>query len=549
MAIPVLSIRNISTTPLELKLLERFESAEEKGGVNITKITRTFSGFMSNITSPTSPQLAQKAESFSHQDVSIPIASFETKTTDIQPKEKENLRLTFEINGERYRVDTPTPNQRSTVLKPLSHNPSYEFTAVYLPKFSFLTIFSSTKLNSWMSNLKDETPLAALSIPGTHNSPTYHTALPSVRCQAVSVKDQLNNGIRFLDIRVQPSDPNNPNEEGLILVHSAFPVSLTGNKYFRRDLVQHINKFLDDNPTETIIMSVKREGVGKATDQQLSKILHKHYATDLARWFTENRIPTLGEARGKIVMIRRFGLDDSLKGENNGTGFCIDAESWPDNCADGTCSSGEIRVQDFYEVAESVNIEKKIKLSTDQLERAAKAVAVLPGDMAAASAESAKQPLFVNFLSASNFWRANCWPDRIAAKVNPSVTEFLCRKHNESTSTDYPEGASIGDGSTGIVVCDWVGIDGDWDLVRCILAMNAKLELREKEPPKEEHVSKEEDAPEMNGVPVEKAAQEEKDAPEENDTLVEDDTPIEKVALEGNCAPGTDTLEEKNVPA
>ncbi|KAM3071183.1 hypothetical protein ACMFMG_008778 [Clarireedia jacksonii] len=521
MSIPPLSIRNISTTPLELKLLERFESAEEKGGVNITRITKTFSGFMSNITSPTSPQLAQKSESFRHQDVSIPIASFETKTTDVQPKEKENLRLTFEINGERYRVDTPTPNQRSTVLTPLSHNPSYEFTA-----FSFLTIFSSAKLHSWMSNLKDETPLAALSIPGTHNSPTYHTALPSVRCQAVSVKEQLKNGIRFLDIRVQPSDPNNPNEEGLILVHSAFPVSLTGSKYFRRDLVQHINKFLDDNPTETIIMSVKREGVGKATDQQLSKILHKHYATNPARWFTENRIPTLGEARGKIVLIRRFMLDDSLKGENNGTGFCIDAESWPDNCADGICSSGEIRIQDFYEVAESVNIDKKIRYTTDQLERAAKAVAVLPGDMAAASAESAKQPLFVNFLSASNFWRANCWPDKIAAKVNPSVTEFLCRKHNDSTSTEHPDGASIGDGSTGIVVCDWVGIDGDWDLVRCILAMNAKLELREKDPTEQKDVPKEEEAPEK------------KDASEGNDT------PVENVVSDEKCASETDAPEE-----
>lgn len=333
-----------------------------------------------------------------------------------------------------------------------------------------------------MSNLKDETPLAALSIPGTHNSPTHYAALPSVRCQAVSVKDQLNNGIRFLDIRVQPQDPNNLAAEGLILVHSAFPVSLTGNKYFRT-LVNHLNKFLDENPTETVIISLKREGVGRATDQQLSQILNHHYTQDSARWFTGNRIPALGEVRGKIVVIRRFGLHDSLKGENDGTGLYIDAESWPDNCADGVCTSGEIRVQDFYEVAESTNIEKKIAFSTDQLERAAKAVAVLPDSMGAASSESAKQPFFMNFLSASNFWRANCWPDRIAEKVNPVIVDFLCRRHNESTSSEHPDGASIGDGSTGIVVCDWVGVGGDWDLVRCILAMNAKLELREKDLP------------------------------------------------------------------
>lgn len=483
MALPSLTIRNLSTTPLELKLLERFESVGEKaGGVNITRITRSLSGFMSFHSTPTSPQLAEKAESFSHQDVSVAIDPFETKTTDIEPKGNQILRLTFETRGERYRIDTPTPSHRSTLLTPLSHNPTFEFTGVYLPKYSFLAIFSSAKLASWMSNLKDETPLAALSIPGTHNSPTHHAALPSVRCQAVSVKEQLNNGIRFLDIRVQPQDPNNPAAEGLILVHSAFPVSLTGHKYFR-DLVNHVTTFLEANPSETIIMSVKREGVGRSTDQQLSQILNHHYTQDSARWFTANRIPALGEVRGKIVVIRRFGLDDSLKGENDGTGLYIDAESWPDNCADGMCTSGEIRVQDFYEVAESTNIEKKIGYSTDQLERAAKAVAIIPEDMGAASTESAKLPFFMNFLSASNFWRANCWPDRVAEKVNPVIVDFLCRRHNESTSSDHPDDTSMGDGSTGIVVCDWVGVGGDWDLVRCILAMNAKLELREKDLP------------------------------------------------------------------
>ena len=437
---------------------------------------------MSNPISPTSPQLALHSESFTHQDVSIPINAFETKTTDIQPNPKEILRLTFEIEGQRYRVDTPTPSERSTVLTPLSPNPGFEFTAVHHPKTSHLALFSSAKLESWMSKLKNETPLSALSIPGTHNSPTHYTALPSVRCQSVSVKEQLNNGVRFLDIRVQPENPDNASKDGLILVHSAFPVSLTGSKYFR-GLIDHVFAFLDANPSETVIISLKREGVGKSTDQQLSKILHDHYATDPERWFTENRIPTLGETRRKIVIVRRFILDDTLKVENNGTGWCIDAESWPDNCADGMCSSGEIRVQDFYEVAESENIEKKIGFSTDHLVKAAQAVCPLPGDANAAVAEAAKLPFFINFLSASNFWRSNCWPDRIAVKVNPAIVDHLCRRHNDSSALWNPDSGddrkSIGDGSTGIVVCDWVGHNGDWDLVRCIVGMNAKLELRE----------------------------------------------------------------------
>jgi 1-phosphatidylinositol phosphodiesterase len=467
---PALTIRNLTSNLIELKLLERFETARASDGRNgFAKVTRTFSGLIGNITGPSSSQLAAKAESFKTEDVSVLIGAFETKPTEIPVNPEETLRLTFELEGQRYRVDTPTPSQRSTVLTPLSPAPRFEFTAIYLPGSSHLALYSSVKLDSWMSKLKNEIPLSALSIPGTHNSPTYHTALPSVRCQAVGVKDQLNNGVRFLDIRVQPENPDDPSKDRLILVHSAFPISLTGNKYFR-GLVDTLNSFLDANPSETIIISLKREGVGKATDQQLSNILHDHYATDANRWFIDNRIPTLGEARNKIVLIRRFALDDSLKGENGGKGWAIDAESWPDNCVDGTCSSGEIRVQDFYEVAESENIEKKIGYSTDQLARAAQAVCSLPQEVHGAAVQATQQPFFMNFLSASNFWRANCWPDRIAAKVNPSIIEHLCRKHNETDAK--------GDGSTGIVVCDWVGNNGDWELVRCIVAMNAKLEMR-----------------------------------------------------------------------
>ena len=37
------------------------------------------------------------------------------------------------------------------------------------------------------------------------------------------------------------------------------------------------------------------------------------------------------------------------------------------------------------------------------------------------------------------------------------------------------EGVKGGDCRTGIVVADWVGLDGDWDLARCVVGMNAKL--------------------------------------------------------------------------
>lgn len=416
--LPPLTIRNLTTTPMELKLVERFEEHHSLESGMVRNITRGVSSLMSGQKSPpkspTHAELASKSGSFTHQDVSIPIGPFEIKTTDIEPagrKHRKIIRLTFESEGHKYRIDTPTTSDRSTIMTPLSPNPPAEYTAVYLRGSSYLALYSSAALSSWMSQLRDECPLSLLSIPGTHNSPTHHVALPSVRCQAVSLQEQLNNGVRFLDIRVQPESPDSPSKDGLILVHSAFPISLTGNKHFRA-LINEVESFLKTNPSETIIISLKREGVGKATDQQLSKIFHDHYAENNGLFYTEPRIPLLSEARGKIVMIRRFSLDDSLRGEHEGRGFCIDAESWPDNCTDGTCSSGQIRVQDFYEVSEAANIDKKITYSTDQLERAAASTCPLPNpaqsDMKAFGLAH-QQPFFINFLSASNFFSPACW--------------------------------------------------------------------------------------------------------------------------------------------
>jgi 1-phosphatidylinositol phosphodiesterase len=287
-----------------------------------------------------------------------------------------------------------------------------------------------------------------------------------VRCQAVSPREQLKNGVRFFDIRVQPQYPDDPAKDELILVHSVFPISLTGNKYFR-DLMKEVNEFLEQNPSETLIISLKREGPGNATDEQLANILSRHYARPDSRWWVRPKIPTLGEARGKVVLVRRFNLPDELRGEHGGNGWGIDGAAWADNTPNATCPSGHLCIQDFYEVQETTNIEKKVQFVKEQIDRASKCrypFGELPGPV-----EAREFPFYINFLSASNFWKTNTWPEKIAAKVNPATVDYICRRENHED----------GDCSTGILVTDWVGLDGDWDLVRCVVGMNAKLRLRE----------------------------------------------------------------------
>ncbi|KAL8712332.1 MAG: hypothetical protein Q9220_003483 [cf. Caloplaca sp. 1 TL-2023] len=477
----LLTIRNLTSKPIEVKRYGHQANVPNLSQGGITNIGRNVTSIFRYATSPADPALAVASSSLVYEDIDLRLEPYKTLKTDIRPQNQgETLHLIFETEGEQHRLETPTSTANSTKLKPLCENPRFEYTAVHLLESSHIALFSSANLSSWMRSFQDDTPLSALSIPGTHNSPTCHRALPSVRCQATSPPEQLDNGVRFFDIRVQPEAPLDPTKDGLILVHAVFPISLTGNKYLR-DLLKEVYAFLDRNPTETVIVSIKREGTGNATDAQLSRILKDHYANDLSRWFTAPRVPYLGEVRGKIVLIRRFSLEEGLRQEWGGHGWGIDAENWADNTPNAMCPSGDVCVQDFYEVLETVNIEKKIQYSQEHLQRAAQCVCALPRHGDAVCAFPPKHPFYINFLTASNFWKVGCWPEKIAAKLNPAIVDFLCRKHNEAGEAQSGQIQVIGDGSTGIVVCDWVGHKGNWDLVRCIVGMNAKLEMREHE--------------------------------------------------------------------
>ncbi|KAF5023301.1 hypothetical protein F66182_4609 [Fusarium sp. NRRL 66182] len=468
-----LTIRNLTINPIELIEVERFEGERIKTGNVLSNVTSTISGFL-NATDFSSHQTHAKGDAISKDKVSVKVDPFKTKDSEIRAadKNKEVVRLTFKYEDHNYEVNIPSPSRKSSVMKNLDGG-KHDLTVVYTPNGAYLAIFSSAQLHRWMKELHDEWPLPLLSIPGTHNSPTCYTALPSVRCQAVDVAEQLQNGVRFLDIRVSCS----PDNDELALVHSVFPISLTGNKYFK-GMLEDIYKFLDDNPSETIIMSIKREGTGKGSDEQLGKYLkHSYVDKRRSRWWTEPKIPTLGGARGRIVIVRRFNLDGEMnKSCWDGRGWGIDAAAWPDNCEDGKCPGDLIRVQDFYEITESENIQKKIEFTRRQLERAAEQIFHITG-MSGHKEGATIPPFFINFLTASNFFNATCWPERIAAKVNPSVIEYLCMSHGEEGKG--PNKLKIGSASTGIVVTDWVGAKDDWDLIRCIVGMNARLQFKQ----------------------------------------------------------------------
>lgn len=156
----------------------------------------------------------------------------------------------------------------------------------------------------WMAGLDDETPLNALVLPGTHDSATQYVQLGFFsKCQAKSIGEQLEAGYRYLDIRLAV------NGDGMKLMHGftncrsgpmPWSSALTLNEVLEQCYV-----FLAEHPTETVIFAVKQEH-GEESVTEFQTVLNSTVQKEPEFWLLTDSIPSLGEARGKLVLLRRY---------------------------------------------------------------------------------------------------------------------------------------------------------------------------------------------------------------------------------------------------
>lgn len=157
--------------------------------------------------------------------------------------------------------------------------------------------------SSWMKALPDEMPLSQAVIPGTHDSATESCRLAFFsKCQGLSIKEQLEAGYRYLDIRLGDG-------EGLPLMHGFVNCTVSGwpwaGKLYLESVLKDCYAFLDENPTETILFCVKHEH-GDADLAEFIGELASYVGQKQDKWYAGDSIPTVGEARGKIVLLKRF---------------------------------------------------------------------------------------------------------------------------------------------------------------------------------------------------------------------------------------------------
>lgn len=189
----------------------------------------------------------------------------------------------------------------------------------------FLVIIMKVNLSSWMKNISDNTGLFELNIPGTHDSVTERVPLSHLaKCQDLSIFDQLSLGVRALDLRVKSNGDN------LTMVHGAV-TACNPPGHFRHhmdmaDVLDECYQFLDKNPSESIIIQFKNDN-GTEMEKCFHNLFYNYIQKNSKMWFVDNRMPTLGEVRGKLVLIRRCACDKNNPDfSDNNTG--IDFSAW-----------------------------------------------------------------------------------------------------------------------------------------------------------------------------------------------------------------------------
>ncbi|HEY4277020.1 MAG TPA: phosphatidylinositol-specific phospholipase C domain-containing protein [Conexibacter sp.] len=161
--------------------------------------------------------------------------------------------------------------------------------------------------SSWMSGLSDGTRLSQLTLPGTHDTGTYglstDLADTDYRAQSLSLAEQLQAGIRAIDIRLE--DESCGSAQCLEITHGSKTTGVwfnIGGSDQAANVMPTLQSFLTQNPNETVVMNVQDEAKNTSNfATQVDTVLHKF--SSIVYWGVQGQNPPLWAIRGKVVVI------------------------------------------------------------------------------------------------------------------------------------------------------------------------------------------------------------------------------------------------------
>lgn len=163
---------------------------------------------------------------------------------------------------------------------------------------------------NWMSQIDDNKMLTEINIPGTHDSSTQIVGFSSIsKTQDLSIGSQLEIGVRYFDMRATLKDGEYVTCHSIMHCHKDYGIGkhlLTFS-----DVLNTMYAFLDSNPTETILFALKEDK--GSTEGGFYETFYNMYIRDNHdKWYTDCHTPTMGQARGKIVMCLRGWCNTEL---------------------------------------------------------------------------------------------------------------------------------------------------------------------------------------------------------------------------------------------
>jgi len=200
----------------------------------------------------------------------------------------------------------------------------------------------------WMKELSDDIYINRLTIPGTHDSGTYRGYGGIIaQCQKWSITEQLEAGIRFLDIRCRHYENN-------FLIHHSFVFEhLTFD-----DVQKMMINFLKSNASEVIVMRLSDEFKAEKNTRSFEETLEVKMQPYREYYYLYNgkNYPILKDVRGRIILLNDFDAKETkwiiykaLKAQDNyDIAHGQDAKKWEEINNQFIASSKETDLNQWY---------------------------------------------------------------------------------------------------------------------------------------------------------------------------------------------------------
>ena len=126
-------------------------------------------------------------------------------------------------------------------------------------------------------------------------------------CQRWTISQQLNAGIRFFDIRCR-------HYNNVCAIHHG-PIFFNA---FLDNIIIEVDDFLTRNPSEVALLMISN-GEHEETGNTRSFADTVKASGMTSKWWQHSHNPTLGEVRGKYILVKRTSALSNLEGLNAGT--------------------------------------------------------------------------------------------------------------------------------------------------------------------------------------------------------------------------------------